>query len=92
MNYLLDARKVINANLKKVSILCSYDLLQAMLREVSQWPNRMFKIPDLLQWIVIATEPSMIEEIRKAPDDVLSFMDALDEVSSFLSSPHCSTD
>ena len=90
VNYLLDARKVINAGLKKVSILCSYDLLQAMLREASQWPNTMFKIPDLLQWIVVATEPSMIEEIRKAPDDVLSFLDALEEVSSFLSSPRCS--
>jgi hypothetical protein len=52
----------------------------------------MFKIPDLLQWIVVATEPSMIEEIRKAPEDVLSFMEAIEEVSSFRSSPPCSTD
>jgi hypothetical protein len=43
----------------------------------------MFKIPDLLHWIVVATEPSMIEEIRKAPEDVLSFVDAVEEVSSF---------
>ena len=46
----------------------------------------MFKIPDLLEWIVIATEPSTIEEIRKAPEDVLSFMDALEEVSNSCSS------
>ena len=53
-----------------------------MLRDFSQWPNKMFKIPDLLQWIVVATEPSIIEEIRKAPEDVLSAMDALEEVST----------
>ena len=53
-----------------------------MLRDFSQWPNKMFKIPDSLQWIVVATEPSIIEEIRKAPEDVLSAMDALEEVST----------
>ena len=72
---------------KESEYLCSYDLLQAMSRVFSQWPNTAFKVPDLLQWIVVATEPSMIEDIRKAPEDVLSLMDALDEVSSFRSSP-----
>jgi len=51
-----------------------------MLREFSQWP--VFKIPDLLHWIVVVTEPSMVEEIRKAPENLLSFIDALDDVSS----------
>jgi len=54
-----------------------------MLRAFSQWPNTVFKIPDLLHWIVVVTEPSMVEEIRKAPESVLSFIDALDDVSSF---------
>ena len=53
-----------------------------MLRNVSQWPNTTFKIPDLLRWIVVTTDPSMIEEIRRAPEDVLSLMDALEEVSN----------
>jgi hypothetical protein len=51
----------------------------------------MFKIPDLLHWIVVATEPSMIEEIRKAPEDVLSFMDALEEVRNSCLRSRCST-
>ena len=62
-----------------------------MLRAFSQWPNKMFKIPDLLQWVVVATDPSMIEEIRKAPENVLSFMDALEEVSNSCSSSRRST-
>jgi len=56
-----------------------------MLREFSQWPNTRFKIPDLLHWIVVVTEPSMVEEIRKAPENVLSFIDAVDDVSIFRS-------
>ena len=47
----------------------------------------MFKVPDLLQWIVVATEPSTIDDIMKAPEDVLSLVNALEEVSSFFSSP-----
>ena len=47
----------------------------------SQWPNGIFKIPDMLQWLVVVTESRVIEEIRKAPESVLSFMASLDEVS-----------
>ena len=65
--------------------MCSSD--QAILREFSQWPNAVFKIPDLFEWLVLAQEPSVINEIQKAPEDLLSAMDSLDEVSSFLSSP-----
>ena len=36
---------------------------------------------------MVATEPKVIEEIRKAPEGLLSFKDAVDEVSSFRSSP-----
>jgi len=46
----------------------------------------MFKVPDMLQWLVVVTEPRLIEEIRKAPDSVFSFSDGVDEVSSFRSS------
>jgi len=62
-----------------------------MLKKISQWPNAIFKIPDMLQWLVVITESRVIEEIRKAPENLLSFMDSLDEVSSFRSSPRCST-
>ena len=41
----------------------------------------------MLEWLVVATEPKVIEEIRKAPEGLLSFKDAVDEVSSFRSSP-----
>jgi hypothetical protein len=53
-----------------------------MLRIFFKWPNVIFKIPDMLQWLVVVTESRVIEEIRKAPEDVLSFKASLDEVST----------
>jgi len=49
----------------------------------SQWPNAMFRIPELLEWVVVAHEPKVIEEIQKASVNVLSSADAFSEVSSF---------
>lgn len=64
LNYLLDARKIINAG-------------------VNKWPSSLFKFPEMLQWMVVATGPRMIEEIRKAPDSALSFKDAAHEFLQF---------
>ena len=52
----------------------------------SQWPNAIFKIPDIKpwQWLVIVTESRVVEEIQKAPEGVLSFLATLDEVSRFV--------
>jgi len=76
---------------EKSVFFCSSNLLQAISRKFPQWPNAIFRIPDMLQWLVVITESRVIEEIRKAPENLLSFMDSLDEVSSFRSSPCCST-
>ena len=69
--------------MKKVSV-CDFVSRRAMLRRFSQWPTAIFKVPDIVQWIVVASEPRVIEDIRKAPDSVLSFMVAVEKVSRFL--------
>ncbi len=33
-----------------------------------------------MRWFVIVTEPRLIEEVRKAPDDVLSAQEATTDV------------
>jgi len=60
LNYSFDSRKVVDAGLKAVSLLyaCSFD--QVIFRKVSQWPNAMFKVPDLLEWFVLAHEPKVV--------------------------------
>lgn len=37
----------------------------------------MFRIPMLDHWLVVATDIQAVEDIRQAPDDVLSFEHAL---------------
>ncbi|KIM39012.1 hypothetical protein M413DRAFT_12344 [Hebeloma cylindrosporum] len=66
--YLLHPRKVVISGVQKM-----------ILSKLSQWPNAIFKIPGMLQWLVVATEPKVVEEIRKAPENLLSFKDAVDE-------------
>jgi hypothetical protein len=42
----------------------------------------MFKIPNLFQWSVVVTDSKHIEDIYKAPDNALSIMKAIEDVSS----------
>ena len=41
----------------------------------------MFKIPTPERWIVVVTGPKLIDELRKFPDEQVSFLDAAGEVS-----------
>ncbi|KAL5522640.1 hypothetical protein ACEPAG_8658 [Sanghuangporus baumii] len=38
-----------------------------------------FKIPQLYGWLVVVNTPELIEEVRKAPDDKLSFIEATED-------------
>ena len=40
----------------------------------------MFKISDVTNWLLLTANPKTVEEIRKAPENVLSSMIAIDEV------------
>jgi hypothetical protein len=37
-----------------------------------QWQPGLFKIPTWRRWMVLATSAELIEDIKKAPDDILS--------------------
>ena len=50
------------------------------LRSRSQSRRGLFKIPTLRRWMVLAAGPELIEDIRKAPDDVLSLLQSAIEV------------
>lgn len=47
----------------------------------NQWPHRLFKIPAVLDWWVIVTDPKLIDEMSRAPEEVLSANLAVGEVS-----------
>lgn len=46
----------------------------------NQYKGSMFKLPQLFRWHVIVTSPKFVDELRKAGDDELNFMDAANEV------------
>jgi hypothetical protein len=41
----------------------------------------MFRVPDVVQWIVIASEREVIAELLRAPESTFSGAEANDEVS-----------
>ncbi|KAF9533018.1 cytochrome P450 [Crepidotus variabilis] len=55
------------------------DTRKAMEDALSKWPKSLFIVPALCEWVVIATEPALIDDIRKAPESVLSASTALRE-------------
>ena len=59
---------------------------QCGLNQCFQHKNGVFKVPELERWHVIVTSPKLVEEVRKAPEDVLSLSYFLDEVSEASSS------
>jgi hypothetical protein len=40
----------------------------------------LFKIAGLRRWIILVSDPELIEDIKKAPDDILSIRERLREV------------
>ncbi|KZT39045.1 cytochrome P450 [Sistotremastrum suecicum HHB10207 ss-3] len=40
----------------------------------------IFKVPDFSKWTVIVSSSELLEELRKAPDDQLSFEDAMNDM------------
>ncbi len=41
----------------------------------SQYCGAVFKVPMLFRWAIMVSGPDKIEDIRRAPDDVLSPID-----------------
>ena len=51
----------------------------------SQYKSAPFKVADRYRWIVVLGGRQHIEELRKAPDDALSFPEAANDVCSKIS-------
>lgn len=51
------------------------------LNHLKHYPG-LFKIPTMGRWMVVATGPQLIDDIRRASDDQLSFTEAISEVIS----------
>jgi len=75
--YITDARGVLDAGMRRVS---RQKLNPNKYLHMNQWPRRIFKVPTLLGWEVVLTESSVIDELRKAPDNVMGAIEAFEHV------------
>ncbi|EJC99414.1 uncharacterized protein FOMMEDRAFT_32745, partial [Fomitiporia mediterranea MF3/22] len=56
---------------------------RAMLQEgYDKFKSRTFKVPQMRRWLVIVNTPELIDEVSRAPEDRLSFVEGTREVSS----------
>ena len=64
-----------------------------MLLTIPQFHGKAFKIALLDQWTVVVSGPKMVDELRKRPDEELSFIEGTEEVRSLrlLVMPHILT-
>ncbi|PAV19648.1 cytochrome P450 [Pyrrhoderma noxium] len=53
---------------------------QTLLEGYKKYNYGTFKVPIIERWLVVINKPELIEEIRKAPDDVFSFLEASKEL------------
>lgn len=57
--------------------------IRALCGDGYQYKGGVFKVATLDHWEVTATGSEAMEEIRQAPDDVLSFIDSANRVRCF---------
>lgn len=47
---------------------------------VRKYQSAVFRVPFMDKWIVVISDPRLINDVRQARDDELSFYKAVDEV------------
>ena len=61
----------------------SYSYIFIHAHSVSQHKPAPFKVAELNRWTVVLSSRKHVEEMRRTPDDTLSFAEAVNEVSNY---------
>jgi hypothetical protein len=73
-----------------------YDKVRSLLKVITAYESTIlflqhkgtpFKVARLYRWMVVVSGPQFVEDVRKASDEELSFMEASNEVSNSLFLP-----
>ena len=65
--------------LRGLATTCVSTVLPIFLLCLTQFKGKTFKVPQYDRWVVIVSSPELIEEVRRAPENLLSFTDANDQ-------------
>ena len=88
LRFIFDGVPMLKYGYEKVNASVFYHMVALfgaglMLRSVSQTRPGLFRIARLRRWMVLASGPELIEDVRKAPENVLSMSAANNEVHMF---------
>ena len=76
-----NTHNVVATGNQKVSILVCLQFCQLNNHHhFAQWPGRLFKVSSPTQWQVVITDPTHLDDLRKAPEHILSANRVVEEV------------
>ena len=75
------AREMLKEGYEKVCLLKALSICFLLW---AKYKGGMFKLAMQDRWLVVVNTPELIEELRKLPDDQVSFIDAVHEVRSWM--------
>ena len=81
-NFLLNSKRLLQEGYRKVNTSSTGLGIDSYVTPVTrlQYYGSVFKVPLPEQWILIVSGPKMVEELRKRPDDELSFSAGVEDV------------
>ena len=87
VNYLKDPPNFVHAGIKKVSPAQFLSFIWHLIY-IMQFQGRLFKIPTPMDWWIVVSKPGLVEDLRKAPEHILSANRSLGEVSLSIIKKH----
>ena len=79
-NFMKDGKDLLVQGYQKVRCCRFEGYLYVMLTRMMQYRGSAFKVALLDQWMVIVSGSKMVDELRKRPDEELSFIEGVEEV------------
>jgi hypothetical protein len=77
-----NTRDVVATGMRKVGTYLPAMLLNK-LHHFAQWPGRIFKIPTPTGWSAVITDATLVADIRRAPEHILSINKFFEKVWNF---------
>jgi hypothetical protein len=83
VQYIFDSDRILKNGYEKVILPLTICLFSSQIDDAPtylQTSPGLFKIAQFRRWMVLATGSQLIDDIRRAPDNVLSVREPVDEV------------
>ena len=81
LNFMRNGRGLLQEGYDKVRLTCAH-IIPGEFKQLgrTQYHGSVFKVALLQHWMVVVSGPKMVEDLRRRPDDELSFTEGTEEV------------